>query len=155
MSNAIKRACDVVKSLEAKGERWIEIQQDIESAKIREGSFEPLYIGCENAPYRMRFVPQKQPQIISRGFDDELARIGKEHSLLVQMRCTGYNLFMATKEPDGLAQKIKKSVGMAHRTKLLRVIYLDKYGIELERPDLPGMPEVLEEIGSRLYGMTT
>jgi hypothetical protein len=103
----------------------------------------------------MRFVPKDQPQIISKGFDDELARIGKEHSLLVQMRCAGYDLFMATREPDGFVQKIKKSVGMAHRTTLLRVIYLDKYGIELERPDLPGMPEVLEEIGSRLYAMTT
>jgi len=155
MSDAIERVCDLVKSHEARGKRWVEIQQHVEEAKIRQGSFEPLYVGCENAPYRMRFVAKEPPQIISRQFDEEITRIGKEHSLVVQMRCTGYNLFTTTKDPDGLAQKVKKSVGLPHRTKLLRVIYLDKYGIELERPDLPGMPEVIEEIGSRLYGMTT
>ena len=57
------------------------------------------------------------------------------------------------KEPDGPMQKAGKSLGMAHRTKLLRVLYLDKYGIELEHPELPGMPEALEEIGRQLYEM--
>jgi len=40
------------------------------------------------------------------------------------------------KERDGPMQKAGKSLGMAHRAKLLRVLYLDKYGIEQERPDL-------------------
>jgi hypothetical protein len=73
--------------------------------------------------------------------------------LVVQMQCTGYNLFMDTKKPDGLTQTIRKSLGIAYRNRLLRVVYLDKYGIELEHPDLEGMPEILEEIGTYLYEM--
>jgi len=156
LSIAIKKTYGMIEKLrESQSRPWLEIQHEVEAAKIKQGNFEPLYVGCEGSPYRLRFVPPLQPQIISRKFDEELNRIGKEHSLVVQMRCTGYNLFTTTKDPDGLAQKVKKSVGLPHRTKLLRVIYLDKYGIELERPDLPGMPEVIEEIGSRLYGMTS
>jgi hypothetical protein len=54
---------------------------------------------------------------------------------------------------DEFSQKIRKSLGMPHKTKLLRVLYLDKYGIELERPDVPGATEALEEIGTTLYEM--
>ena len=154
MSVAIKKTCEIIEKLrETPSKPWLEIQREVEAAAIKQGSFEPLYVGCEGSPYRLRFVPQKQPQIISRKFDEELNRIGKEHSLVVQMRCTGYNLFKHTNEPEGLGQQIRKALGRAHRTKLLRVLYLDKYGIELERPELPGMPEALEKIGRQLYEM--
>lgn len=154
MSIAIKKTCEIIEKLrETPSKPWLEIQHEVEAAAIKQGDFQPLYVGYEGSPYDLRFVPQKQPQIISRKFDEELNRIGKEHSLVVQMRCTGYNLFKDTGEPDGLGQKIRKALGMAHRTKLLRVLYLDKYGIELERPELPGMPEALEEIGRQLYEM--
>ena len=154
MSIAIKKTCGMIEKLrETQSKPWLEIQHEVEAAAIKQGTFEPLYVGREDSPYRLRFVPQKQPQIISRKFDEELNRIGKEHSLVVQMRCTGYNLFKNTSEPDGLVQKIRRTLGMAHRTRLLRVLYLDKYGIELERPELPGMPEALEEIGRQLYEM--
>ena len=152
MSIAIKKTCAMVEKLR-ESKPWLEIQHEVEAAAIRQGGFEPLYVGCEASPYRLRFVPQKQPQIISRKFDEELNRIGKEHSLVVQMRCTGYNLFKETRAPEGLGQKIRRALGMAHRTKLLRVLYLDKYGIELEHPELPDMPETLEEIGRQLYEM--
>lgn len=154
MSIAIKKTYEIIEKLrEIPGKPWLEIQHEVEAAAIKQGSFEPLYVGTEGSPNRLRFVPQKQPQIISRKFDEALNRIGKEHSLVVQMRCTGYNLFKDTKEPEGLGQKIRKALGMAHRTKLLRVLYLDKYGIELDHPELPGMPETLEEIGRQLYEM--
>ena len=154
MSIAIKKTYEIVEKLrETQSKPWLEIQHEVEEVGIKQGSFEPLYVGCEGSPYRLRFVPQKQPQIISRKFDEELNRIGKEHSLVVQMRCTGYNLFKDTREPEGLGQQIRRALGMAHRTKLLRVLYLDKYGIELEHPELPGMPEALEEIGRQLYEM--
>lgn len=152
MSIAIKKTCEIIERLR-ESKPWLEIQHEVEAAAIKQGSFEPLYVGREDSPYRLRFVPQKQPHIISRKFDDELNRIGTEHSLIVQMRCTGYNLFKDTGEPEGLSQKIRRALGMVHRTKLLRVLYLDKYGIELERPELPGMPEALEEIGRQLYEM--
>ena len=152
MSIAIKKTCEIIERLR-ESKPWLEIQHEVEAAAIKQGSFEPLYVGREDSPYRLRFVPQKQPHIISRKFDDELNRIGTEHSLIVQMRCTGYNLFKDTGEPEGLGQKIRRALGMVHRTKLLRVLYLDKYGIELERPELPGMPEALEEIGRQLYEM--
>ena len=137
MSIAIKKTYEMIEKLrETQSKPWLEIQHEVEEVRIKQGSFEPLYVGCESSPYRLRFVPQKQPQVISRKFDEALNRIGKEHSLAVQMRCTGYNLFKDTGEPDGLGQKIRRALGMAHRTKLLRVLYLDKYGIELERPEL-------------------
>jgi hypothetical protein len=154
VSIAIKKTYEMIRKLrETQNKPWLEIQHEVEAAAIKQGNFEPLYVGREDSPYSLRFVPQKQPQIISRKFDEELNRIGKEHSLVVQMRCTGYNLFKDTKEPDGLGQKLRRTLGMAHRTKLLRVLYLDKYGIELDRPELPGMPEALEEIGRQLYEM--
>ena len=154
MSIAIKKTYEMIEKLrETQNKSWLEIQHEVEAAGIKQGNFEPLYVGREDSPYSLRFVPQKQPQIISRKFDEELNRIGKEHSLVVQMRCTGYNLFKDTREPDGLVQEIRRALGMAHRTKLLRVLYLDKYGIELEHPELPGMPETLEEIGRQLYEM--
>jgi len=144
----------MVRQLEGQHKPWLEIQHEVEDAAIRQGSFEPLYVGCQGAPYRLRLVPKGTPEILSKQFDEELARIGRERSLVVQMRCTGYNVFVPTNTPDGLTQRVKKFFGIPHKTKLLKVLYLDKYGIELERPDLPGMPEALEEIGSRLYGMT-
>jgi hypothetical protein len=154
VSIAIKKTCEMIEKLrETQRKPWLEIKHEVEAAKIKQGDFEPLYVGCEGSPYRLRFVPQKQPQIISRKFDEELNRIGKEHSLVVQMRCTGYNLFKDTREPEGLGQQIRRALGIVHRTKLLRVLYLDKYGIELEHPELPGMPEALEEIGRQLYEM--
>jgi len=33
--------------------------------------------------------------------------------------------------------------------------WLDTYEIELEHPELAGMPDALEKIGSQLYGMTS
>jgi hypothetical protein len=156
VSIAIKKSYEIIEKLrETRTKSWLEIQHEVEAAKIKQGDFEPLYVGTEDSPNRLRFVPQKQPQIISRKFDEELNRIGKAHSLLVQMRCTGYNLFKDTGEPDGPGQGIRRALGMAHRTKLLRVMYLDKYGIELEHPELPDMPETLEEIGRQLYEMVS
>ncbi len=90
----------------------------------------------------------------SREFDEQVKSIARERSLKLETRCTGYYLYMDTGKPDGISQTIKKSFGMSHKTKLVHVLYLDKYGIELEHPELPGMPEALEEIGSRLYGIT-
>ena len=62
---------------------------------------------------------------------------------------------MDTGKPDGATQQFKKSCGMGYRPKLLKVLYVDKYAIELERPDLPDMPKLLEQIGTRLYNMST
>jgi len=84
---------------------------------------------------------------------ERLTRFAKEHSLIVQTRCTGYNLFQDTEEPDDLYERIRKSLGLRHKTKLLRVFWIDTYQIELEHPELAGMPEALEKIGSQLYGM--
>ena len=132
---------------------WLEIQDELEKAGIKQGDYRPLYFGCETAPYRMRFIPKHEPQILSKEFDQELARLARVHSLVVQMRCTGYNLFMDTRRPDGAFQRIKKALRLRHRTEWLQALWVDKYCIEVDRPDLPGVPEALEDIGSRLYGM--
>ena len=86
MSSVIKKTYEIVRKLEAQGKPWLEIQHEVESANIMQGDFKPLCVSSENAPYCLRFVPQRQPQIISRGFDEELNRIGRGHSLVVQMR---------------------------------------------------------------------
>jgi hypothetical protein len=56
-------------------------------------------------------------------------------------------------KPSGLFGRIRKSLGLTHKTELLRVFWLDTYEIELEHPELAGMPEALEKIGRQLYGM--
>jgi hypothetical protein len=144
----------MVSQLRAKGRPWLEIQDELEKAEIKQGDYRPLYFGCETAPYRLRFIPKKEPRILSREFDAELARLAREHSLVVQMRCTGYNLFVDTGTPEGTFEGIKKALGMRHRTQWLQALWVDKYCIEVDRPELPGVPEALESIGSRLYGMT-
>jgi hypothetical protein len=92
--------------------------------------------------------------MLSREFDEELAQLAREHSLVVQMRCTGYSLFIDTRKPDGALQRIKKALRLRHRTEWLQALWVDKYCIEVDSPDLPGLPEALEDIGSQLYGMT-
>lgn len=153
MSTAIKRTCEMVRELRAQGRPWLEIQDELEKAGIKQGDYRPLYFGCETAPYRLRFVPKHEPRILSREFDEELARLAREHSLVLQMRCTGYNLFVDTGKPDGALQRIRKGLRLDRRTEWLRAFWVDKYCIEVDRPDLPGMAEALESIGSRLYGM--
>jgi len=153
MSSAIKQACGIVEQLRAQGKPWLEVQDELEKAAIKQGDYRPLYFGCETAPYRLRFIPKHEPRILSREFDEELARLASEHSLVVQMRCTGYNLFIDTRKPDGALQIVRKALRLQHRTEWLKAFWLDKYCIEVDRPDLPGMPEALEKIGSRLYGM--
>ena len=103
----------------------------------------------------MRLIPKREPRILSREFDEELTRIAREHSLVVQMRCTGYNLFIDTRKPDGALQMIRRTLRLQHRTEWLKAFWLDKYCIEVDHLDLPSIPEVLENIGRRLYGMTT
>jgi hypothetical protein len=154
MSSAIKRTCQMIKELRVQGRPWLEIQDELEKAGIKQGDYRPLYFGCEAAPYRLRFVPKREPRILSREFDEELARLAREHSLVVQMRCTGYNLFKDTRKPEGAMQRIRKALGLPHRTEWLQIFWVDKYCLEADRPDLPGMPEALEDIGSRLYGMS-
>ena len=153
MSGAIKRTCEMVSELRAQGRPWLEIQDELEKAGLKQGDYRPLYFGCETAPYRLRFIPKHEPRILSREFDEELARLAREHSLVAQMRCTGYNLFIDTAKPENTLQRIRKALRLPHRTEWLKVLWVDKYCIELDRPDLPGMPEALEKIGSRLYGM--
>ena len=153
MSSAIKQACGIVGQLRAQGRPWLEVQDELEKAAIKQGDYRPLYFGCETAPYRLRFIPKREPRILSREFDEELTRIAREHSLVVQMRCTGYNLFIDTRKPDGASQMVRKAIHLPHRTEWLKAFWLDKYCIEVDRPDLPSMPEALEKIGSRLYGM--
>jgi hypothetical protein len=46
------------------------------------------------------------------------------------------------------------SFDSTHKTEILRVFWVDTCEIELEHPELVGMPEALEKIGSQLYGMT-
>jgi hypothetical protein len=144
----------MVAKLKAKGRPWLEIQDELEKARIKQGDYRPLYFGCEAAPYRLRFIPKQEPRILSREFDEELTRLAREHSLVVQMRCTGYNLFVDTGKPESALQGIKKALGFPYRTKWLQALWVDKYCIEVDRPDLPGVPEALESIGNRLYGMT-
>ena len=153
MSVGVKRTCEMVSRLRAEGRPWLEIQDELEKAGIKQGDYRPLYFGCETAPYRLRFIPKHEPRILSREFDEELARLAREHSLVVQMRCTGYNLFVDTGKPEGALQRIKKALRLRHRTEWLQALWVDKYCIEVDRPDLPGVPEALEDIGSRLYGM--
>lgn len=153
MSSAVKRTCELVRELRAQGRPWLEIQDELEKAGIRQGDYRPLYFGSEAEPYRLRFIPKREPRILSREFDEELARLAREHSLMVQMRCTGYNLFVDTGKPEGALQRIKKTLRLRHRTEWLQALWIDKYCIEVDRPDLPGVPEALESIGSQLYGM--
>jgi hypothetical protein len=153
MSSAIKRTCELISELRAKGRPWLEIQDELEKTDIEQGDYRPLYFGCEAAPYRLRFIPKREPRILSREFDEELARLAREHSLVVQMRCTGYNLFVDTGKPEGTLQRIRKALRLHHRTEWLQALWVDKYCLEVDRPDLPGVPEALESIGSRLYGM--
>jgi len=70
------------------------------------------------------------------------------------MRCTGYNLFVDTFKPEGAVQRIRKALRMLYRTKWLTAFWIDKYCIEVDRPDLPGIPEALVAIGSQLYNMS-
>jgi hypothetical protein len=145
----------MVRELRAQGRPWLEIQDELEKSGIKQGDYRPLYFGSEAEPYRLRFIPKSAPRILSREFDEGLAQLAQEQSLVVQMRCTGYNLFVDTGEPDGASQRIRRTLGMRHRTKWLQALWVDKYCIEVNRPDLPGVPEVLESIGKRLYGMVT
>ena len=71
------------------------------------------------------------------------------------MRCTGYTLFMDTGKQEGTLQGLRKALRLSHRTEWLQALWVDKYCIEVDRPDLPGVPEALEDIGGRLYGMAT
>jgi hypothetical protein len=52
-----------------------------------------------------------------------------------------YNLFLDTGKPSGLYGRIRKSLGLTHRKELLRIFWIDTYEIELEHPELAGMPE--------------
>jgi hypothetical protein len=154
MSLAVKQMCEIVTRLRAEGRPWLEIQDELERSDVKQGDFRPLYVGCENAPYRLRFIPKHEPRITSREFDGGLARLAGEHSLVSQMRCTGYNLFIDTGKPQGHLQRIRKTLHLPHRTELLRVLWTDEYGIEVEHPEVPGVPEALEKIGTQLYRMT-
>jgi hypothetical protein len=153
MSSAVRRTCEIGKALREENRPWPEVLSGVRKAGIRQGDFEPLYAGCEQAPYRIRFIPRERPQVFSREFVEGLTRLAEEHSLVVQTRCTGYNLFLDTGKPNGLYQRVKKTLGLSHKTGLLRVFWLDTYEIELEHPELAGMPEALEKIGSQLYGL--
>lgn len=153
MSTTVNATLELVKKLEAQRKPWLEIQSDVESAGIKLGGFKPLFVGCESSPYRLRFIPTKQPALTSREFDEKVHRIAEKHSLILETRCTGYFLYKDTGSPSGISQTIRKHLRMVYKTKLLRVFYLDKYGIELEHPDFQGAPETLEEIGTTLYGM--
>ncbi len=143
----------MVTDLRAQGRPWLEIQDELEKAGIKQGDYRPLYFGSDTEPYRLRFIPKREPRILSREFDEELARIAREHSLIVRMRCTGYNLFVDTGKPEGTVQRIRKALRLLHRTKWLTAFWVDKYCIEVNRPDLSGVPEALVDIGSRLYNM--
>jgi hypothetical protein len=155
MSKTVTKTYETVKKLEAQGKPWLEIQHEVEQAKIKRGGFTPLFVGSDSASYRLRFIPENRPLVTSREFDAEISKIASEHSLKLETRCTGYYLYKDTGKAVGLSQRIRKSLGMTYRTKLLQVLYLDKYGIEVERPDVRGVPEALEEIGTQVYGMTT
>jgi len=153
MSTAVKRTCEMVNELRAQGIPWLEIQDKLEKAGIEQGDYRPLYFGCETAPYRLRFIPKQNARIYSKEFDEELARIARAHSLVAQMRCTGYNLFVDTGKPESAFQRVRKTLGLRYRTEWLQALWVDKYCIEVDRPELPGVPEAVESIGSRLYAM--
>ena len=155
MSSAVRRTCEVARALREEERPWPDVLSEVRKAGIRQGDFEPLYAGCEKAPYRIRFIPKERPQVFSREFIEELTRLAEEYSLIVQTRCTGYNLFLNTREANGFYQRVKKALGLSHKTELLRVFWLDTYEIELEHPELEGMPEALEKIGSELYGLAS
>jgi hypothetical protein len=89
--------------------------------RIKQGAFEPSYAGCEHAPYRIRFVPKERPRIFTREFVGGLMRLANDHSLIVQTRYTWHNFFLDTGKPSGLYGRIRKSLGLTHRKKLLRV----------------------------------
>jgi len=143
----------MVRELRTQGRPWLEIQDELEKAGIRQGDYRPLYFGSDTEPYRLRFIPKREPRILSKEFDEGLARIAREHSLIVQMRCTGYNLFVDTGNPEDAWQRLKKTLRLPHRTEWLQALWVDKYRIEVDRPELPGVPEALESLGSQLYGM--
>ena len=143
----------MVRELRTQGRPWLEIQDELEKAGIRQGDYRPLYFGSDTEPYRLRFIPKREPRILSKEFDEGLARIAREHSLIVQMRCTGYNLFVDTGNPEDAWQRLKKTLRLPHRTEWLQALWVDKYCIEVDRPELPGVPEALESLGSQLYGM--
>jgi hypothetical protein len=153
MSLAVRQTCDMISRLRAEGRPWLEIQDELEKAQIKQGDHRPLYFGCETAPYRMRFIPKCEWRIRSREFDEELERIAQEHSLAIQMRFTGYDLFVDTGKPDGVLEGIKKVLRLRCRTEWLQALWVDKYCIEVDRPELPGVPEATELIGSRVYGV--
>ena len=134
--------------------RWPKLSMEKADHGIKQGAFEPSYAGCEHAPYRIRFVPKERPRIFSREFVGGLTCLANDHSLIVQTRCTLYNLFLDTGKPSGLYGRIRKSLGLTHKTELLRVFWISTYEIELEHPELAGMPKALEKIGNQLYGMT-
>ena len=153
MSIAVIRTVELARQLKEQGRPWLEIQAEVEKAQIKQGGFKPLYVGCENAPYRLRFLPREPPLVTSREFDEQIHRIAENRSLKLETRCTGYFLYSDTGRVNELSQKLRKYLGMPYKTKFLRLFYLDKYGIELEHPDVPGASEALEEIGTTLYGM--
>jgi hypothetical protein len=144
----------MVRELRAQRKPWLEIQDELEKAGLKQGDYRPLYFGSETEPYRLRFIPKREPRILSKEFDEELARLARENSLIVRMRCTGYNLFVDTGQPEGAVQRIRKALRLLYRTKWLTAFWIDKYCIEVDRPDLPGIPEALAAIGSRLYTMS-
>jgi hypothetical protein len=155
MSIAVIRTVQLVNQLRAQHKAWLEIQADVEKAQIKQGGFKPLYVGYDHAPYRIRFIPAEAPLVTSRDFDRRIHQIAEERALVLETRCTGYFLYADTGQTEGFSQKLRKALGMPYRTKLQRLFYLDKYGIELEHPELPGASETLEEIGTSLYGMAT
>jgi hypothetical protein len=153
LSIAVIRTVQLVDQLIGQDKAWLEIQAEVEKAKIKQGGFKPLYVGCDHTPYRIRFIPAEPPLVTSRDFDQHIHQIAERHSLVLETRCTGYFLYAGTRQTEGFSQMLRKSLGMSYRTKLQRLFYLDKYGIELEHPEVPGASETLEEIGVSLYGM--
>jgi hypothetical protein len=58
------------------------------------------------------------------------------------------------RETQRLYGRIRKSLGLTHKTELLRAFWISTYEIELEHPELAGMPKALEKIGNQLSGTT-
>jgi hypothetical protein len=96
----------MIRDLTVQGKPWLEIQDELEKAGIRQGDFRPLCFGSDAQPYRLHFIPKREPRILSKEFDEEITRIAREHSLIVQMRCTGYNHFFDTGKPEGATQRM-------------------------------------------------